>query len=89
MVRIQRARQVDGQVSHETAYYITSLANDASHILTAARHHWAIENSLHWVLDVTFAEDKSRIRKDNSPPNMAVLRHLALNLLKNDTSKGS
>lgn len=89
MVRIQRTRHVDGQVSHETAYYITSLPNDASRILTASRHHWAIENSLHWVLDVTFAEDKSRIRKDNSPQNMAVLRHLALNLLKNDTSKGS
>lgn len=81
IVRIQRERHVDGQVSHETAYYISSLPGDAARILAASRHHWSIENSLHWVLDVTFAEDKSRIRKDNSPQNMAVLSHLTLHLL--------
>lgn len=88
-MRIQRERHVAGQVSHEIAYYITSLPNDAAKRLKCGRHHWAIENSLHWVLDVTFAEDKSRIRKDNSPQNMAILRHLALDLLKNDNSQGS
>lgn len=93
IVRVERERQIESSemssLTIEKAYYITSLPGDAARILAASRHHWAIENSLHWVLDVTFAEDKSRIRKDNSPQNMAVLRHLSLNLLKNDTSKGS
>lgn len=89
IVRIQRERHVDGQVSQETAYYISSLPNDAARLLAATRQHWSIENSLHWVLDVTFAEDQSRIRTDNSPQNMAILRHLALNILKHDTSKSS
>ena len=54
-----------------------------------AQHHWAIENSFHWVMDVTFSEDHSRIRNEESAENMAVLRSVALNLLKQDTSKGS
>lgn len=52
------------------------------------REHWKIENQLHWVLDVQFYEDDSRIRKDNSPENMAIVRHIALNLLNQEkTSK--
>jgi len=54
--------------------------------LNAIREHWQIENGLHWVLDIAFREDESRIRKDHAPQNMALLRHLALNLLKQDTS---
>jgi len=50
--------------------------------LKAARAHWSIENSLHWVLDMTFDEDRARSRKDNAPENLAILRKLALNLLK-------
>jgi hypothetical protein len=50
------------------------------------RDHWQIENGLHWVLDIAFCEDHSRIRKDHAPQNMALLRHIALNLLKQDTS---
>ena len=61
----------------------------APRILEATRLHWAVENCFHWVLDVTFHDDASRIRKDNSPQNMAVLRTLALNILKQDTSKAS
>lgn len=89
IVRVQRERRQGEKIEHETAFYISSLENDAQRILEATRHHWSIENSLHWVLDVTFREDGSRIRTGNSPQNMAVLRHLALNILKNDKSKGS
>ena len=86
---MQRERRQGEKIQEETAFYISSLANDAKIILNATRQHWAIENSLHWVLDVTFREDDSRIRAGNSPQNMTVLRHLALNILKNDKSKGS
>ncbi len=89
IVRVRRERRVGEKVSHETAYYISSLPADATQLLQAIQHHWAIENSFHWVMDVTFAEDYSRIRTEDSAENMAVLRSLALNLLKRDTSKSS
>jgi predicted transposase YbfD/YdcC len=89
IVRIQRERRLADKTETETAYYISSLPNIAQQLLTVTRAHWAIENSFHWVLDVTFAEDASRIRVGNAPQNMAVLRHLALNILKADKSKGS
>ena len=56
-------------------------------MLQAVRGHWSIENSLHWVLDIAFREDESRVRKDHAPENLSVLRHIALNLLKQDLSK--
>jgi len=89
IVRVQREVRVQGKTSVETAYYISSLPNEAAQLLEATRHHWAIENSFHWVLDVTFREDDSRIRSGDSPQNMAVFRHLALNILKQDPSKMS
>jgi predicted transposase YbfD/YdcC len=89
VVRVSRQRRLADKVETETAYYISSLPNDARHILAVTRAHWSIENSFHWVLDVIFGEDDSRIRIGNSPQNMAVLRHLALNILKLDTSQGS
>jgi predicted transposase YbfD/YdcC len=89
ILRVQRERRIGGQVTHETAYYISSLPADAARLLQATQHHWAIENSFHWVLDVTFGEDCSRIRNEDSAENMAVLRSIALNLLKRDTSKSS
>jgi predicted transposase YbfD/YdcC len=70
-------------------YYITTLPSDAERILHVVRRHWAIENELHWVLDVAMNEDRNRVRKDQAPENMAVLRHMALNLLKQEkTAKG-
>lgn len=70
-------------------YYITTLPSDAERILHVVRRHWAIENELHWVLDVAMNEDHNRVRKDQAPENMAVLRHVALNLLKQEkTAKG-
>ena len=89
IVRVQRETRTGDKTTHDTAYYITSLAHDAQRILAATRHHWAIENSFHWVLDVTFGEDLSRIRIGESAENMAVLRTIALNLLKQDKTKSS
>ena len=51
------------------------------------RKHWRIENSLHWVLDIAFREDDSRVRKDHAPENLAIMRHLALNLIRQDNTK--
>jgi len=89
IVRVQRERRLFDHVEQETAYYISSLPPNAQQLLDAIRQHWGVENSLHWVLDVTFREDDSRIRKDNADQNFAVLRHIALNILKRDTSKSS
>lgn len=89
IIRLQRERRIGEQTTIETAYYISSLQADAARLLQATQHHWAIENSFHWVMDVTFSEDHSRIRNEESAENMAVLRSVALNLLKQDTSKGS
>jgi len=73
----------------QTRYFISSLPADAKAILKAKRSHWKIENQLHWVLDIAFREDECRVRKDHAAENLAVLRHMALNLLKNEkTAKG-
>jgi predicted transposase YbfD/YdcC len=89
LVRIQRERRFAGKIERETAYYISSLPHQAPLLLNAIRSHWGIENSFHWVLDMIFGEDDCRIRMGESPQNMAVLRRLALNILKKDQSKGS
>lgn len=90
MVRVQRERRVADTIQQQTAYYISSLeAVDAHTLLAATRYHWAVENSLHWVLDVVFREDQSRIRAGHAAHNMAILRQMALNVIKKDTSQGS
>ena len=86
IVMVQRERYVNGTTSMEASYYVTSLKSDAEHIARAVRGHWGIENSLHWVLDIAFREDECRIRKDNAPANFAIIRHMALNLLRKETS---
>ena len=89
IIRICRLVRHNASVTEQTAYYISSLSASAQTLLDATRHHWAIENSFHWVLDVTFREDHARNRAGDSPVNMAVLRSIALNLLKRDPSKHS
>jgi predicted transposase YbfD/YdcC len=82
-------RIIEGKETRYVRYYISSLVSNAERILQIVRKHWAIENELHWVLDVALNEDHSRVRKDQSPENLAVLRHVALNLLKQEkTAKG-
>ena len=83
---IERQREINGAVSTERAYYIGSQGiTSAESFAQAARDHWGIENSLHWVLDITFREDDCRVRKDQAPHNFAALRKFALALLRQDT----
>ena len=82
IIEIKSTRDIKDKITHETRYYISSTDDKAEKILRAIRSHWAIENSLHWVLDMSFNEDYSRIRKENAPHIMAILRHIALNLLQ-------
>lgn len=88
LVRVEAERQLGDKTQRQTRYYITSLAGDAREAGTSVREHWGIENSLHWVLDLAFREDESRIRMGNAPHLFSTLRRLALNLLKREaTSK--
>ena len=90
VVKIHARRQAGEEVSQKDRYFIASLASQAQHMLQVVRSHWRIENELHWVLDIAFREDESRIRKDHGPENFAVLRHIALNLVKQEkTQKAS
>jgi predicted transposase YbfD/YdcC len=89
IVRMVSHRQVGEETEVQTRYFISSLSADAKAILKVKRDHWKIENQLHWVLDIAFREDESRVRKDHAAENLAVLRQMALNLLKNEkTAKG-
>ena len=82
-------RIIDHKETKHVRFYISSLPSHAKRILEAVRKHWSIENELHWILDVAMNEDHSRVRKDHAPENLAVLRHIALNLLKHEkTARG-
>lgn len=81
---VEATREVNGKVSTQVRYFITSLEPNPKLFAKAVRTHWSIENSLHWVLDVIFGEDYSRSRKDNSAKNLAALRKIAINLVKAD-----
>lgn len=74
----------NGKTNMECRYYIGSIENNAEFFAKAVRSHWGIENSCHWVLDVAFREDDSRVRKDHGPEDLAVLRHIALNLIREE-----
>jgi predicted transposase YbfD/YdcC len=87
--QITRTREITGKTTTEVAYYLLSTPLPADRFAEVARAHWAVENSLHWVLDVTMNEDQARNRKDHGPQNIALLRRLAMNLAKIEGSKGS
>lgn len=86
IAKVHAERRKGEDVTRKTRYYITSLGNDAQQALSAARGHWCVENQVHWILDVVFREDHSRIRKGNGAQNFAILRRLALSLLQRERS---
>lgn len=87
LVMVKRVRHLWNKTTQETMVYLSSLPCDAARIGGAIRTHWRIENQLHWVLDVTFGEDVSRIRSGHGSHNMALLRRLAISVLNQETSK--
>lgn len=89
IAKVARTRESGSKAKTETACYLLSAPFSAKRLGDAVRNHWGIENSLHWVLDVTMNEDQTRNRKDNGPENLALLRRLALNLARLEPSKGS
>ena len=86
-IEATRINKMTGHQESETRLYISSLEPDAEKINQSIREHWGIENSLHWVLDVSFGEDKSRKRDGNSAQNFSIINRMALNMLKNEKSK--
>lgn len=88
VILVEARREVaGGTTTVERRYYISSLPADAEHLARCIRGHWAIENRLHYILDVSFAEDQARHRRGHSAQNFARLRRIALNLLRRDSSK--
>jgi predicted transposase YbfD/YdcC len=90
IIAVERIRHLRTKTTHEIQFYLSSLPSNSSHIPSSIRQHWGIENSLHWVLDVTFNEDACRVRSLHAPHNLALVRRFALNILNREhTFKGS
>ena len=89
MALIESERRIGDQVTREDRFYLSSLPPDPAKLGRAIRAHWGIENRLHWVLDFAFREDDSRYRTGHGPENLAIVRHLALNLLRRDPGQAS
>lgn len=89
IIRVASRAELKDRGRFETRYYVSSAALSADRAAQAVRSHWAIENSLHWVLDVTFGDDQSRLRTGHGAKNMAVVRHFAINLVRTAKDKRS
>jgi len=89
IVMVESSREISGKIEHETRFYITSLVMLACLIGPAVRGHWAIENSLHWVLDMLFRDDECRVRTNHAPANFTTIKHMAHNLLRKAAGKTS
>lgn len=87
VIAIESTRRIGDDVSTEIRHYLSSLPADAKRLNQVVRSHWGIENRLHWVLDLAFHEDSSRVRADHAPENLAIIRHIALNLLRGDPTR--
>jgi predicted transposase YbfD/YdcC len=87
--KMRRVRETSGKTTEETSYYLLSAALSPRRFAEVARAHWGIENRLHWRLDVSMNEDQARNRLGHGAQNLAVLRHMAINLLRKEPSKGS
>jgi len=89
VVMVESQREIGNKTESETRFYITSLKDDAVRLAQVVRDHWAIENSLHWVMDMVFRDDDCRIRTDHAPANFTTLRHMAHNLIRRAPGKDS
>ena len=89
IVMVESVRETGDRVERETRFYITSLALLAVALGPLVRDHWAVENGLHWVMDMVFRDDECRVRKDHAPANFTTIKHMASNLMRNATAKGS
>jgi predicted transposase YbfD/YdcC len=89
VVQVNRERVIGGERTSTTHYYLTSYAGTAAELGAWIRGHWGIENGLHWVLDVVFREDASRVRAGHAGENLAMVRRVATSLLKRAPGKGT
>jgi predicted transposase YbfD/YdcC len=89
VVVVESQREIAGKITSETRFYVTSLVLLAIAIGPMVRAHWAIENSLHWVMDMVFRDDECRVRTNNAPANFATCRHIAYNLTRKAPGKDS
>jgi predicted transposase YbfD/YdcC len=86
---VESSREIDTQIERETRFYLTSLILPAHQVGPIVRSHWAIENSLHWVMDMVFRDDECRVRTHNAPANFTTLKHMSHNLIRRATGKDS
>jgi predicted transposase YbfD/YdcC len=89
VVVVDSSREINGKTEHKTRLYLTSLIMVAALLGPVVRSHWAIENSLHWVMDMMFRDDECRVRTDHAPANFTTIKHITHNLLRTATSKDS
>jgi len=87
VIMVESVREIGERIERETRFYITSLLLLASVLGPLVRDHWAVENSLHWVMDMVFRDDECRVRKDHAPANFTTIKHMASNLMRNATAK--
>jgi predicted transposase YbfD/YdcC len=89
IVIVESRREIGDKIGLETRFYITSLVLSAALVGPMVREHWAVENGLHWVMDMIFRDDECRVRTDHAPANFTTIKHMALNLLRRPTGKHS